>query len=88
MPDINISTDGWEIEGEFIRAPIDLLMGIGEKAHEELMAQRPYADLKDLLTKIENTKAKNKANGGRKHSSVSESIINKLIIAGSMDGFF
>ena len=52
MPDINISTERWEIEGEFIRAPIDLLMGIGEKAHEELMAQRPYADLEILSTKL------------------------------------
>lgn len=56
LPDVNKSGDFWEIQNERIRAPLDLLQGVGAKAHEELCVSRPYSSIKDFVTKIENHK--------------------------------
>lgn len=53
LPDIKFSKDKFVIEGDKIRAPFGLLEGIGETAHAELVANAPYTDIKDFVTKIE-----------------------------------
>ena len=53
LPDVNLSEDKFEIRNERIRAPVTLLMGIGEKAHQQLCAGRPYASIDDFCEKIE-----------------------------------
>ncbi len=52
-PDIRYSGDGFQLEGQRIRAPISLLQGIGEKAQEQLLAGRPYRDIADFCDKIQ-----------------------------------
>jgi DNA polymerase III alpha subunit len=52
LPDLRLSKPSWSIEGEKLRAPIDLLHGVGEKAHQTLCKYAPYTDLKDLADKL------------------------------------
>lgn len=59
MPDIAISGTAFEIVNERIRAPLSLLRGLGEKAHDEVCAYRPIKDIKDLCEKIEAHKVAN-----------------------------
>jgi len=59
LPDVNLSADQFEIKKERIRAPVTLLLGIGEKAHQQLCAGRPYADINDFCHKIEAFKKAN-----------------------------
>ena len=53
LPDLNLSEDRFEIRNERIRAPVTLLLGIGEKAHQQLCAGRPYASILDFCQKNE-----------------------------------
>jgi DNA polymerase III alpha subunit len=59
LPDIQFSGPNFEIQGEYIRAPISLVHGIGEKAHKQLMDGMPYADIEEFLGRIEDFKKKN-----------------------------
>jgi DNA polymerase III alpha subunit len=52
FPEISTSGPTFEIVDGRIRAPISLLNGIGEKAHNQLLAYRPYADINDFCRKI------------------------------------
>jgi DNA polymerase III alpha subunit len=88
MPDINMSNDRFEIEGDFIRAPISLLTGIGQAAHDAICSFRPYKDIKDFCEKIHNSKLKNAETKGRKYTPVHSGIVNKLIVSGVMDSLF
>lgn len=100
MPDINLSGDKFEIHNDRIRAPIDLLHGIGEKAHAQLLAGRPYADIQDFCNKIEAYKVTNakevdtEINGvtvkkiRKGHSSLNRSVVATLIISGAMESLF
>jgi len=92
-PDINASSEEFQIKDGRIRAPISLLMGIGPKAHEELCLGRPYQDITDYCQKIEQYKVNHPitmADGRiRKGNSQLNSKINSyLIIAGAMDSLF
>ncbi len=51
LPDIQLSAGQWEIQGDKIRAPLSLLKGLGEKAHEQLVKYAPYKSLLDLAEK-------------------------------------
>ncbi len=53
LPDVVKSGDAFEIQGERIRAPLSLLHGVGEAAHAQLIAHRPYADIVDFVRKQE-----------------------------------
>lgn len=53
VPDITRSGEGFEIIGERIQAPVSLLHGVGETAHKQLLAHRPYTDIDDFCQKIE-----------------------------------
>lgn len=53
LPDVVKSGPFWEIQNERIRAPLSLLQGMGDKAHEELSAVLPATDVQDLMQKID-----------------------------------
>lgn len=56
LPDLTRTAPNFEIQNERIVAPISLLHGIGPKAHEQLLAGAPYADLADLCRRVEKHK--------------------------------
>ena len=56
LPDVNLSEDKFSIQNEKIRAPLTLLLGVGEGAHKQLCAGRPYKDIDDFCQKIEQWK--------------------------------
>lgn len=56
LPDIKTSGTVFEIQGERIRAPLDLLKGVGEGAHEQINKYRPYSDIMDFCRKMEQHK--------------------------------
>lgn len=48
--DINTSGDSWEISGEYeLRPPLTSIKGLGEKAVEEIVHNRPFNNLEELL---------------------------------------
>jgi DNA polymerase III alpha subunit len=53
LPDMSRLTDNFSIHEDRIVAPVSMLHGIGETAHAQLVQYAPYADLKDLLEKVE-----------------------------------
>ena len=53
LPDVSRSHDVFDIIGQRIQAPLSLLHGIGEKAHAQLIAGRPYTDIKDFCNRIQ-----------------------------------
>lgn len=53
LPEVAKSTPNYEIVGDKIQAPLSLLHGIGEKAHEQLVAGWPYTSIQDFCDKIE-----------------------------------
>jgi hypothetical protein len=93
MPDIKLSGDGFEIQGDRIRAPLSLLNGVGPAAHKELCEGRPYIDMADFCQKIQDRKirgaklnAKGKMQKGR--SSLGPALVCKLIVTGVADALF
>lgn len=58
-PDLKASGDFFEIHGDHIQAPLDLLHGIGAGAHKQLCEYRPYTDIRDFCEKLEAHKVKN-----------------------------
>lgn len=61
-PDVQMSGDNFQIEqtpqGERIRSPLSMLHGVGEKAHQEIVAGAPYKDYKDFADRVLATKIK------------------------------
>ncbi len=53
LPDVTASHERFEIVDGRIRAPVSLLHGVGEGAHNQLMRYRPYRDIDDFCEKIE-----------------------------------
>lgn len=58
-PDVNLSGKKFQIVNNRIRAPLSLLHGVGEKAHEQLCQYAPYKDIEDFCQKIKEHKVKN-----------------------------
>jgi DNA-directed DNA polymerase III PolC len=56
LPDVTKSRDTFEIVNERIQAPLSLLHGVGEKAHQQLVAGRPYANIDDFCNRIQQFK--------------------------------
>ena len=79
LPDINNSTDKFEIvmDGgtEKIRAPLNLIDGVGTASIENITSTRPYTDLKDLLSKA-NLRV------------IRKDVVHSLILSGAMDSLF
>ena len=102
LPDIQLSSDKWEVSGQKIRAPLSLLNGVGETAHLQLCEYAPYSSIKDFTDKIIFHAIKHKATTtvadkktgmpvkktvwGR--SSITRGIVKKLIVGGAMDSLF
>ncbi len=59
MPDIKKSGGDFQVEGDRIRAPLSMLAGIGERAHQQLLAGMPYTDIRDFCEKIQAYRVKN-----------------------------
>lgn len=59
MPDVNLSGKNFQIVNNRIKAPISLLHGVGEKAHEQLCKYAPYKDIEDFCQKIKQHKIDN-----------------------------
>lgn len=53
LPDVTKSRDQFDIVDDYIQAPLSLLHGIGEKAHQQLTKGRPYKDIKDFCARIQ-----------------------------------
>lgn len=94
MPDVSLSGDTFEIRGTRIRAPISLLHGVGEGAHAELCAGRPYQDIDDFCQKIQarkTSRAKVDQITGKKRagtSALNRGVVYTLIISGVMESLF
>jgi len=86
-PDVKLSGEEFEIQGERIRAPMRLLVGVGPTAHEEMVAGRPYADLRDFLQRIKDKKAPDK-DGKKGRSNINRGVLTKLIVSGCADALF
>jgi hypothetical protein len=102
MPDVSRSGSHFQVEGDHIRAPIDLIAGIGVEAHQQLLAGLPYTDIDDFCQKMYQHKVRggtpvtkvNKKTGkevqvlrlGR--SALHRGIVYKLIQGGCMDSLF
>lgn len=77
LPDINLSGEGFEIQGDKIRAPISIINGIGDAAYHQLVEGRPYKDLEDFVIKSKK--------GGK---AVHKGVVVKLIAAGLLDSLY
>jgi hypothetical protein len=53
LPDVQLSSDRYQIVNERIRAPLNLLKGLGDAAHAELQKYQPITSVKDLCEKVE-----------------------------------
>lgn len=101
LPDIQLSEMNWAIQGDKVRAPLNLLQGVGEKAHQQLCRGAPYSSLEDFVEKLfafredhREEKDVRKAEGPAEkvmalgRSSVNRGHIYNLIVAGAMDSLF
>jgi len=90
-PDINKSTNIFQIEEDGIRAPLSLLQGIGPKAQEELDAGRPFKNIEDFCQKAKDKKTKSTIEAGKEkkgRSALHRGIVYKLICSGVMSSLF
>jgi hypothetical protein len=53
LPDVNLSSKKFKIHGDHIRAPVGLIVGVGETAQRQLIALAPFKDIRDFCQKIE-----------------------------------
>ena len=103
LPDIKLSGTNWFIEGDRLRAPVSLLHGVGEKAHEQLCRYAPYDSVLDLARKIKQhqdataTLKQRKVKGKEDtyetvlspgRSAIQRKTVYTLIVAGAMDSLF
>jgi DNA-directed DNA polymerase III PolC len=54
QPDVKLSGENYEIQGERIRMPLSQLQGFGPAAKEQLQRYAPYTDIADFCQKIDN----------------------------------
>ena len=71
-PDINISTDKFEIIDGRIQMPLSVIKGIGDTAAAEIERMRPFKDLPDFFDRVNKTK-------------VNKKVVQQLIFAGAFD---
>lgn len=82
LPDVNSSQENFAIVNGRIRAPLSLVKGIGDAAHQQLCEGRPYKDIQDFCNKAQ----ARKKNGGR--NALTNGVVPDLIITGVMDSLF
>jgi DNA-directed DNA polymerase III PolC len=92
LPDIRYSKVNYYIHGDKIIAPLSLLHGVGEKAHEELVKYGPYKDIEDFCNKINFQKQSTAKTDGEKvkagRSALHSGIVNSLIVSGVTNSLF
>ncbi len=103
LPDVQRSKGGWVIEGDSVRAPISLLHGIGEKAHEQLVRYAPYSSIDDFARKIRDHQEATRGPKQRKirgtedqyetviapgRNALHRGLVHNLIVSGAMDSLF
>ena len=89
LPDIKLSKPTWAIVDGRIRAPIDLCFGIGEAAHDQLVAGAPYESGEDFAKRIVDYKIKNADTEGKwGRSPITNGTIYTLLVAGVLDSLF
>ena len=76
MPDINLSTDQFQIvkdgEAEKILAPINFINGVGTSAISQILEFRPFTSIRDILER----------------TTLNRGVMFKLILSGTLDRFF
>ena len=72
LPDLQLSSSVWTIEGNKIRAPLSLLHGVGDKAFTQLIKYAPYGSLEDFARKIIMHKKNNKEIKSVKNKKIGE----------------
>ena len=102
LPDLATSGSNFEIRGDKIQAPLWLLKGIGDAAHQQLMEIRPFGNIEEMLQKIEAWKTahprklmkKNKETGEMAEApapgvtALKKTIIQNLIVTGVANNLF
>jgi len=93
VPDVNVSAEVFDIKNDRIVAPLSYLNGIGEKAHQQLLASKPYSNILDLCQKIQKFKEDNKTVNDKGkprlgHSALHRGVIYVLIVSGALDSLF
>lgn len=85
LPDINSSTDTYELKNDKIIAPFSILNGVGEKAYHALMKGKPYTSLHQYIATHHSKRSKDSEEG---RSAVNTGISLKLVAAGVLDSLF
>ncbi len=103
MPDVAKSGESFQIEDDRIRAPLWLVDGVGPGAHDELVAGKPYRDIRDFCDRIQSRRlakakvrpatvdAKGKARSEGimlGTSPLHRGVVSKLILTGVLDSLF
>lgn len=100
LPDISLSTDRFDIVNERIRAPLNMMKGVGPAAHEEITKLQPLKDIEDFCRKIEDRrvregtskevvlKTKTKIVVSKARTALHQGLVCTLIASGSMDSLF
>lgn len=96
MPDVNRSQEEFTIHDGKLMAPLSLADGVGEKAHAELLAGRPYSSIEDFCQKVMGHKlahARSRTSDGVQKTTLGTSALNggvvyDLILCGAMDSLF
>ena len=91
-PDVQRSQEKFTIVDGQILAPLSYILGVGEKAHLELVQGRPYKNIQDFCQKIAAVKKSRILKTGDRWkmgtSALNSGVVKKLIIAGVMDSLF
>lgn len=104
LPDISNPRDRFTIVNERIQAPIGMLLGVGQKAQEQIVAYAPYSSIdgfceaiqkhKELnaitVTETKEVKGVSKLVSKKKlgRSAIHSGVVYSLIISGAMDSLF
>ena len=104
LPDLQLSRETWFIDGDRIRAPMDLLHGVGEQQHQALCKYSPYSSVEDFaeklvrhrelaMTSVKKTKHLKKGDVEYTEYRLGREAVNRktvwtLVVAGSMDSLF
>jgi len=83
MPDINKSGDSFQIEGDKIRCPLSIILGVGPKAYVQLTESAPYTDFNQFVYTFFRKRSKTED-----RSAVNIGVAYKLIAAGVLDSLF
>jgi DNA polymerase-3 subunit alpha len=73
-PDVNESNNSFDVKGDMIRCPLNLISNVGDKSIQTILNKRPFTDFNDFIQKCV-----------FKNSNVNKRVISNLIKAGAFD---